>query len=468
MSIATVSAYRFHVLGASHLPVSRLYNACAFTQKIVKLCRMLLDAKHTVFLYGAEGSDTDLATHFVQTHTLTDIRRDFGDDGYNGPHAIGYEWQGFGKGFRHDFETHVASTTQFYTNAVAGINARKRDNDFLLLPLGTHHQPVGAAVGLYLTVEPGIGYRGSYAGFRAFESSYIQYFTYGSENPRQGIDGQFYDRVIPNYYELVDFPFGKTPQPYWSVLPKSFHDNAPTHADYDKVAEGLIGTDDGYYLFLGRIIWRKGLNIAIQVAKHLNLRLIIAGQGHQGWDPETRVLLDQSGNRHQLTERMHFVGYANTTYRSQLMRGAIAVFAPSLYLEPFCGVAVEAQLSGTPVLTTPFGAFVETVEQDKTGVRCYTLADFITGAIQVQQFNRTYIRQRAERLYSTTSVSRLFEQWWRDLYHVYESTQCDDKLGWNRLPDWLVNEAKRQATCDLNGCGPSDARSKSGSLKDEL
>lgn len=408
-------AYRFHVLGASHLPVARHYNACAFTQKIVKLCRILLMYNHSVFLYGAEGSDPDLATAFSQTHSLADIRRDFGDTNYNGSHAIGYEWQGKGEGFRHDFETHVESTKKFYRRAIRAIDARKRDDDFILATLGTHHMPITKKVGLTLTVEPGIGYRGSYARFRAFESNYIQYFTYGSQNPGKGMDGDFYHRVIPNYFELGDFPFAAEPQ---RARP--------------------------YYLFLARIIRRKGLWVAIEVCRRLKLRLIIAGQGHRGWFPQNRTLFDQAGSAYQLTEHMDFVGYANATYRSQLMRGATAVFAPTLFLEPFCGVAVESQLSGTPVITTNFGAFTETVEHERTGFRCNTLSEFMMATRLVKRLNRTYIRQRAERLYSSDAVGRQYERWWHDLYHVYESIVSGGELkGWSRMPQWYQEDDDR-------------------------
>ena len=48
---------RFHLLGLAHLPTTREYQNCAFSQKIVKLGRMLTELGHDVTFYGAEGSD---------------------------------------------------------------------------------------------------------------------------------------------------------------------------------------------------------------------------------------------------------------------------------------------------------------------------------------------------------------------------------------------------------------------------
>lgn len=409
--------YRFHVLGPSHLPVSRQYNACAFTQKIVKMCHMLRAHNHTVFLYGAEGTDRDLATHWIQTHTLADIRRDFGDADYSGPHAIGYDWQGHGKGFRHDFETPRPCTRQFYDATIEAIRRVQRDDDFVLATLGTHHRPITDALNLTLVAEPGIGYRGSYARFRAFESHYIQYFTYGSQNPGKGLNGDWYHRVIPNYYDTRDFPFRN------------------------------VATMPPYYLFLGRLIARKGLGVAIETSRRLGLRLVIAGQGHQGWFPGNRTLFDQSGNAYTLTPHMQFVGYANATYRAQLMQGATAVFTPTLFLEPFCGVAVEAQLCGTPVITSAFGAFVDTVQHGVTGFRCNTLADFMTAAILVTRLNRTYIHTRAVDMFSMPNVALQYERWWHDLYDVYKSVETQGQhAAWNRMPNWYDAYVKRYLT----------------------
>ena len=233
----------FHVLGLVHLPCSKEYMGCAFSQKLLNLIKMLKDLGHTVYFYGAEGSEVP-ADEFIQTHTLSDIRQEWGagDNRYE----IGYNWKQ--EGFKHDLNKQRTKTTKkFYKNAIAAINERKEKDHFLLLPQGVYHKPIADAVGLYLTCEPGIGYRGSYAPFRAFESPYIQNFTYGSEHPRQSINGAYYDRVIPNYFDLNDFEFSDE--------------------------------KDDYYLYIGRLIQRKGLMTAHLVTKELGATLKLAGQG---------------------------------------------------------------------------------------------------------------------------------------------------------------------------------------------
>ena len=81
--------FRFHLLGLVYLPTSEKYMACAFTQKNVKLAKMLLAMGHEVFVYGAEGSDVP-CTEFIQTHTLKEIRDTWGEG--DNRFEIGYDW----------------------------------------------------------------------------------------------------------------------------------------------------------------------------------------------------------------------------------------------------------------------------------------------------------------------------------------------------------------------------------------
>lgn len=374
-----MQAYRFHILGLAHLPVSRKYMGCAFTIKIHRLCEMLLSLGHEVYLYGAEGSDAE-CTEFIQTHTLRDIRQTWGDG--DNRFEIGYNWQR--EGFRHDFNTQRTAVTQkYYQMAIKAINDRKRPDDFLLVMQGVYQQPIAEQVGLWLTCEPGIGYRGSYTRFRAFESAYLQNFTYGSEHPRQSINGNYYDRVIPNYFDANDFPF--TPDP------------------------------DDYFLYIGRVIERKGVNTAIKATAAVNGRLIVAGQ-------DVQVNLNHP--------HVEYVGYVGPEERARLMGKAKAVFVPTVYLEAFGGVNVEAQLCGTPVITTNFGVFPETVIDQVTGYRCNTLQDFVNAARWVGRLDRTAVRRHAER-YLMSNVKYEFHQWFCDLHQLYRSAHEPGVKGWH-------------------------------------
>lgn len=397
--------FRFHYIGNTHLPVTLEYNACAFTQKIHKLCGMLLKLGHEVVLYAAEGTNAP-CTELVITHTLEEIRDTFGDH----PPAddpLGYEWRTSHGGFRHDFDHKLPLSTHFDTVCVREIRARAKPDDFLLLSMGYYQKPIADALNMFLVCEPGIGYRGSFAKFRAFESSYIRNFKYGSEKPNQSVDGPNYDRVIPNYWRPEDFDIT-------TVEPSD---------------------EEPYYLFMGRLIFRKGLTIAYDACKEAGLRLKIAGQGYRSWDPETKVLVDQDGNRLQMTDRIEFVGYADARKRLELMAGAVAVFCPTIYMEPFCGVNVEAQICGAPVITSDFGAFPETVEHGRTGFRCHRLRDYIDGAHAARDLDRTYIRERALSLYTCDAVSVHFEKWFQDLYDVYESAFIPGCKGWYKIDE---------------------------------
>jgi glycosyltransferase involved in cell wall biosynthesis len=354
--------------------------ACAFTQKVVKLSKMLLSLGHKVILYGAEGSDAP-CTEFIQTHTLSDIRREWGDG--DNRFDLGYDWKS--EGFRHDFNAErTATTRKYYASAIEGIDRRKKPDDFLLVMQGVYQKPIADAAGLWLTCEPGIGYRGSYARFRAFESAYLMNFTYGSEHPGQCINGHYYDRVIPNYFDAKDFPF------------------CP-----DK---------DDYFFYIGRLIERKGVMTAVKTVDAIGARLILAGQGSlQINSPSCEV-----------------IGYVGPEERAELMGHAKAVFVPTLYLEAFGGVNVEAQLCGTPAITTNFGVFPETVVQGVTGYRCNTLQDFVDATLSVDKLDPYAIRAHAER-YLTDNIKHEFDNWFRDLYQLYRSATELGVKGWHHL-----------------------------------
>jgi glycosyltransferase involved in cell wall biosynthesis len=382
--------FRFHLLGLVHLPVSERYMACAFTQKIVKMSKMLLALGHEVYLYGAEGSDAP-CTEFIQTHSLKDIRDAWGDG--DNRFEIGYDWKS--TMFRHDFNGEKkAVTMKYYSNAIKEINKRKLEDDFILLMQGYYQMPIIDGVNLFLTVEPGIGYRGAVEKtqngmnvYHGFESTYIQNYIYGiwDANNFNGRNGAYYDRIIPNYFDGKDFEFCEK--------------------------------KEDYYFFIGRMILRKGIETAVQACLANGKKLIIAGQKDENEKPNYDY------------PNCEYVGYLEPKERTEYMKKASGVFVPTYYLEPFGGTNVEAMLCGTPVITTNFGAFTDTVLQGVTGYRCDTLDDFIKATLDVKRLDPKIIRKHAEQ-YLMENMQWKLEKWFRDLYQVYLSSKDPKAGGW--------------------------------------
>lgn len=402
--------YRFHLLSLVHLPQSKEYLSCAFTQKNRKLAKMLCSLGHEVFFYGGEGSDVEeycnsKNLHFIQTHTLKDIRDDYGDG--DNRFELGYDWKN--QDFRHDLNSaRKPSTIKFYKKCIEEISRVKKDDDFLLCTQGGYHKPIADAVGLRLVCESGIGYRGSVKEFyRSFESAYIQNFTYGSEAPFASLNGSYYDRVIPNYFDPNDVEFS------------------------DKKGD--------YYLFIGRMIKRKGVLTALKTCEALGKKLILVGQG---------AFIDKDGTIHDDNPKewefpkgnWEYRGFADVEKRKELMAHAIAVFTPTEYLECFAGTHVEAMLSGTPIITTDFGVYGgNTFQNGVHGFKCNTLDDFIYAAKQCKNLDPYVIRKHAER-FLMDNVKWDFQRWFNDLHDVYESQVDLNKKGWHRIrkqePEW--------------------------------
>ena len=97
------------------------------------------------------------------------------------------------------------------------------------------------------------------------------------------------------------------------------------------------------------------------------------------------------------------------------MGGAIAVFAPTIYVEPFGYVVIESQMCGTPTITTDWGAFVETNVQGVTGYRCRSFAEFLEAAENAGTLDRAKIRQHAVENYSVEVISERYERYFARL-----------------------------------------------------
>lgn len=369
---------RFHLLGVSHSRTHREYSADAFAQKARLLAKLLTNAGHHVIHYGVEGADV-VCTEHVDVVDAATFARTHG----------GYDWRAGAFNDRTDTEAHRA----FVVNAIREIRVRAQPRDFLLCTYGTNHKAIAEALPQLIVCESGIGYEGTFAPYRAFESYAWMSYIYGKAN--RMLNPSMYDAVIPNYFDVDDYP------------------DIP------------LGREERRHFFMiGRPTVSKGWEIAIKAAQAAGVPLICAGQGK----PDG---MDAPGVQH--------VGVVSIEQRAEWMRYAKAVLVPSLYWEPFGTAAIDALLCGTPVITTDFGAFTETIPHGTVGFRCRTMEQFIWAARNIDQIDPWDCRRYALMNYSLGAVGKRYEEW----FHMLSALHGDAR-------GWYADDEKREQLAWLN------------------
>lgn len=251
----------------------------------------------------------------------------------------------------------------FNATAAMEIRHRKQAGDVIATITGQAQQQVSEYNPDLTFLEYSIGYKGVCAPVRVYQSHVWRHTMQACA----GIDGgREFDAVIPPWFPADDFPYTSDPEPY--------------------------------VLYCGRLVINKGLKVACAAAEHAGVKLLVIGHG----DPA-------------LVTYGEYLGAVSYEERNRLLSRARAVLMPTQYLEPFGNVSAEAQLCGTPVISTDYGAFVESVEQGVTGYRCHSLGEFVQAIDLASDLDRRAIRTRARRLYSTEAAETAYRPFFQRL-----------------------------------------------------
>lgn len=350
---------RFHCVGLAHTITHKDYVACAFTQKVLKFCAMMSRRGHVIYHYGHERSEVECFEHITVT-TDAMLKGAYGDYNFN------VEF------FKYD--TNDGLHKQQAVNCIREITSRGQKGDFVLCffdqkEIGLHFVNSGMFV-----VHPGIGsHNPVWAPFNVFESYAVMNNTFGFEDPR------FYNVVIPNYFDPADF-------------------------DYSKEKKG-------YLLLLGRLISKKGIHLAQDLAYRTGHILIVAGQGT--YKDATGVEIPPP--------HVKCIGYANAKQRRLLLSGAKALIQATYYSEPFGGTTVEAAFSGTPVITTDWGAFPEIVVHGVTGFRCRQMEHFEWAVHNIHLIQPEACRLWATKNFTFGRIAERYEEYFHMVSNLHKA-----------------------------------------------
>lgn len=312
-----------HILGLPHTVPNEDYATCAFTTKVRLFPRVLQPFGWRVKEYANVGSET--AAGHVEILSKSQFKRLSKRHAREDALDADIDNKELGDAFQ-----------ERLLGVIKGIT---KPGDIVGHVWGPNMEVV-AALPDCIHVEMCVGYLASPGlPFRIYESSAWMHWHYGKAGQE---DGNNYKWVIPSPIDT-----GR-----WKPCANPTRD---------------------YVLFFGRVTQRKGIDTLVEIARRM---------------PSERFLAYGAGDAYSWTSQanfppnLEFKGAVFGDERLRVLQNAKCILMPTTFIEPFGNSGVEAQLCGTPLISTAYGAFHETIIQWVTGCRCHTLADWVQ-AIEV-------------------------------------------------------------------------------------
>ena len=160
-------------------------------------------------------------------------------------------------------------------------------------------------------------------------------------------------------------------------------------------------TPDDYLLFLGRFTAGKGVLQAIEVARRVGIRLILAAADEPYYREKVAPHVDGT--------HIVYFGEADFSAKVALYGGARALLYPIQSGEPFGLVLAEAMACGTPAAALDRGAVREVVDDGVTGIIYENLDQMANELNRVLVLDRRQVRDHAESRFGVDRMVREYE-----------------------------------------------------------
>ena len=238
------------------------------------------------------------------------------------------------------------------------------------------------------------------------------------------IHNQF-DFLPLTYSGLVDTPVVTTIHGFSSprILPvyKKYNErtryvsisDADRSPELDYIATVHHGIDTGsftfnpepkgdYLLYYGRIHQDKGTKEAVEIARALDARLILAGiiQDQGYFDQHVKPYLKEG--------KIEYIGSVGADRRDELLGNARVLLHPIHFSEPFGLSVVEAMACGTPVIAFNKGSMPELIVPGVNGNLAENLEEAIEQVRNVESIPRRSCREHVEKYFTKEVMARRY------------------------------------------------------------
>ena len=157
-----------------------------------------------------------------------------------------------------------------------------------------------------------------------------------------------------------------------------------------------------YLLYYGRIHQDKGTKEAVQIARALDARLILAGiiQDQGYFDQHEKPYLKEG--------KIEYIGSVGADRRDQLLGNARVLLHPIHFSEPFGLSVVESMACGTPVIAFNKGSMPELIVPGVNGNLAENLEEAIEQVRDVDSIPRLSCRQHVEKHFTKEVMARRY------------------------------------------------------------
>ena len=218
---------------------------------------------------------------------------------------------------------------------------------------------------------------------------------------------------------LFGLPFEKI-----NVVPNGINVNmfSGVERDYDFRRQYALDNEK-IILFMGRLVYEKGVQHLISAMPKIlsgyhDAKLVIAGKG--GMTDELKAQVNSMG----IGSKVYFTGYMDSKQVCKMYKCADVSVFPSTY-EPFGIVALEAMLSGTPVVVSDIGGLNEIVTHGENGMKSYagnpnSIADSILALLYNPQLSQEVVKKAKNMVKNEYNWAKIAQ----DTHFTYQKAIC--------------------------------------------